>query len=167
MSFQIRLIQPEDNQAAAKIIRGVLAEFGCSGPGYACNDPEMDDLYSAYQCDRRKYWVIYNQVTGDLVGCGGFSQLKGTSKEEKICELQKLYILPTHRGLGLGKELLILCIQEAKLAGYKYMYLESLPQLKQAVNLYKKFRFEFIDKPMGNTGHNEKCSIFMLCKLDT
>ncbi len=165
MGFLIRNIEPLDNKAAANVIRGVLAEFGCVGPGFACNDHETDDLYSAYLDDRAKFWVIADGETSKIVGCGGFSQLKNSDPAEKICELQKYYIFPEARGFGLGKQLLTTAIKEAKICGYKSMYLESVPQLKKALTLYEKFGFEMIDHPLGDTGHNKNCSIFMLLKL--
>lgn len=165
MSFTMRYIQKEDNQAAASIVRSVLAEFGRSGPGYACDDPETEDLYSAYQFPTSRFRVIYDEDSEQLVGCGGFSQLKGTEPYDKICELQKLYFLPCIRGKGLGKRLLTALTEEAAALGYRYMYLESLPDLKQAVSLYQKAGFEFIEHSKGNTGHQEKCSVYMLLNL--
>jgi len=164
-TFHMRYIQKEDNSEAAQIIRNVLAEFSCTGTGYACNDSETEDLYSAYQNNRSRFWVISNNKTKEIVGCGGFSQLKDTQEEEKICELQKFYFLQNSRGKGLGKKLLLATIKEAKALGYDYMYLESTPKMNQALSLYQKFGFEQIDKPMGNTGHSGNCSIYMLYNL--
>jgi len=165
MGFLIKDIEPQDNKAAARIIRSVLAEFGCTGSGFACCDPETDDLYSAYSDDKARFWVIINDETSEIVGCGGFSQLKNSNPDEKICELQKFYLAPEARGHGFGKQILKMAIEEAKICGYRSMYLESVPQLEKAVALYKKFGFEMINHPLGDTGHNKNCSIFMLLRL--
>ena len=61
-----------------------------------------------------------------VLGGGGYIRLKGTSEDEKICEMQKLFILPEARRKGLGKELVELFLSEAAKDGYKEMYLETV-----------------------------------------
>jgi putative acetyltransferase len=41
----------------------------------------------------------------------------------------------------------------AKESGYKNVYLESMPELKQALKIYETFGFHYIAAPMGNIGH--------------
>src|SRR5574339_600577 len=48
--------------------------------------------------------------------------------------------------------------------GYKKIYLETMPELKQALKVYEKFGFEYLKGPMGNSGHTG-CSLWMLKKL--
>ena len=52
----------------------------------------------------------------------------------------------------------------AKKYGYRKLYLESLPELNRAINLYEKAGFKFIQGPMGNSGHFG-CNIWMLKDL--
>lgn len=166
MFFKIRPIQPEDNNSASQLILwSIKEEFGRIESGYASTDPELVDLYANYQKPKSKYWSVINVNTGELLGCGGFAQLKGTKTEEKICELQKYYLYPKIRGMGLGKKLLNTIINEAKIIGYKKIYLESLPEMTQAIALYKKSGFKILDKSMGNTGHQKKCTVFMMYEL--
>jgi putative acetyltransferase len=40
-----------------------------------------------------------------------------------------------------------------------------MPELKQALKTYEKFGFEYLDHPMGNTGHFG-CELWMIKKLD-
>jgi putative acetyltransferase len=56
------------------------------------------------------------------------------------------------------------CMQEAKKGGFEQMYLETMPELKKAIQVYEKFGFEYLKGPMGNTGH-DGCGIWMLKKL--
>ena len=46
------------------------------------------------------------------------------------------------------------------------MYLETFPNMKEAINLYEKFNFQYINYPMGNTGHFY-CTTRMLLNLKT
>ena len=64
-----------------------------------------------------------------------------------------MYLLPQARGLGLGKELINRSLAFARESGYKKIYLETMPELTQALSVYEKFGFKYLDGPMGNTGH--------------
>ena len=44
-------------------------------------------------------------------------------------------------------------LDEAKNSGYRQCYLETLDHMSHARHLYQRHGFEFIDSPMGNTGH--------------
>mgnify|MGYP003577221564 CR=1 FL=1 len=47
---------------------------------------------------------------------------------------------------------------------FKKIYLETMPELKQALSVYEKFGFEYLKGPMGNSGHTG-CSLWMLKQL--
>ncbi|MES1225007.1 MAG: GNAT family N-acetyltransferase [Bacteroidota bacterium] len=48
----------------------------------------------------------------------------------------------------------------AKEEGFKRVYLETMPELKHALNIYQKFGFIYLDSPMGNSGHFG-CNLWM------
>jgi putative acetyltransferase len=48
--------------------------------------------------------------------------------------------------------------------GYKNIYLETMPELKDALKTYAKFGFNYLNGPMGNTGHFG-CELWMLKTL--
>jgi putative acetyltransferase len=75
-----------------------------------------------------------------------------------------MYLLPQARGTGLGRTLIEKSLAFAKEAGYQQAYLETMPELKQALNIYAKFGFEYLKGPMGNSGHTG-CSLWMLKNL--
>lgn len=158
--YTIRPIEPQDNPAVADITIQTLASFGFVGEGYACSDPELPYMYETYRDSDGKYFVIVDNDTQKVLGGCGFSRLKGTTIEESTCELQKLYFRPELRGKGLAPQILSLCIEQATQMGFRTMYLESTPVMTTAIDLYKKFGFEHLSQPMGNTGHNA-CSVFM------
>ncbi len=150
-SYQIREIKIEDNPRVAEIIRKVMTEFECVGDGYSINDPEVDQMFQAYQNEGSKFYVIENEVSKNLLGCGGIAHLKGA--EDDVCELQKMYFLSELRGLGMGQRLLDICIGIAKNLGYANCYLETTDRMKAANKLYQKNGFKKIKGPLGNTGH--------------
>lgn len=160
----IRPITSADNAAVAALVRTTLEEHQCIGPGFASSDPELDDLASVYQAPSgqtpdRGYFVVSDDAGRVWGGCG-FSRLKGTQPDESVCELQKMYFHPGLRGRGYGRTLLTFCIQRATEAGYRTMYLETMPQMENALTLYRKMGFQSLPSYLGDTGHRS-CTLFM------
>ncbi|MEM8525952.1 MAG: GNAT family N-acetyltransferase [Bacteroidota bacterium] len=148
--LQLRLIQKTDNAIVAKIIRETMTQFGCVGEGYAYVDPEIDDIYTAFNEERTRFWVLENEQ-GKVIGCGGIAPLKNGAAD--TCELQKLYFLEEARGKGFGRKLTELCLQTAKELGYKKCYLETVERMTAANAMYQKMGFEKLCGNMGDTGH--------------
>jgi len=162
MEVVIREILPEDNEAMALIIRNSLTEFGLNIPGTAYFDESTDRLYEAFRIEKSKYFVALDS-DGKQIGGVGIYPTDGLP--EDTVELVKMYLIPEQRGKGLGKLLMKKCIALAEELGYNQIYLESMPQLKDAVSAYQKLGFKLLDGPIGNTGHYS-CSIWMLYKRD-
>lgn len=156
----IRDIRPSDNPTLAHIVRSTLAEFGANHPNTVYYDPTTDALYELFQKDRAIYFVA--EVKGKMVGGGGIYPTDGLDID--TCELVKMYLLPEARGLGLGKTLIQKCIDTAREKGFTKIYLETMPELKQALKVYEKFGFEYLSGPMGNSGHTG-CSMWMIKSL--
>jgi putative acetyltransferase len=159
--ISIRTIRQSDNPFLAKIVKDTLAEFGANHPNTVYYDPSTDTLFEVFQTPRSYYFVA--ELNGEIIGGGGIYPTDGLP--EDTCELVKMYLLPQARGLGLGRTLIEKCIDWARDAGYKQIYLESMPELKQALQVYAKFGFEYLSGPMGNSGHTG-CSLWMLKKVE-
>ena len=155
-----RNISPSDNPVLSKIVKDTMKEFGVNRPNTVYFDPTTDTLYELFQ----KEGAVYNVAEVDevIVGGGGIYPTDGLPDD--TCELVKMYLLPHARGLGLGKILIEKCLQQAKELGYKKVYLETMPELKQAMKVYAKFGFEYLKGPMGNSGHTG-CELWMLKSL--
>ena len=156
----IRKIQPRDNAELSKIVKGTLAEFGANHPGTVYYDVTTDSLFEVFQKEKSMYNVV--ELNGEIVGGGGIYPTDGLPAD--TCELVKMYLLPQARGLGLGKIMIEKCIQQAREKGFNKIYLETMPELKQALSVYAKFGFEYLKGPMGNSGHTG-CSLWMLKEL--
>jgi putative acetyltransferase len=159
-AITIRQIEAADNAVVAEIIRLVMSEFQAVGCGYSINDSEVDDMHSAYAPDGFAFFVV--ELDGQVYGCGGFGPLKGAGDD--TCELRKMYFKSELRGLGVGAQLLELCLEEANRAGFRHCYLETKDNMQQARRLYGKFGFRYLDKPMGDTGHTS-CGTWMVREL--
>ncbi|SHI48303.1 GNAT family N-acetyltransferase [Flavobacterium haoranii] len=158
--MNIRTIKKEDNPQIATIIRNVFDELDAPKCGTAYADPILDTLYEVYQEPKSIYFVIENE--GKIVGGGGLASLQ--NGENAYCELQKMYFAPEARGLGLGKQIIENCLAFAKEQGFKYCYLETLPFMESARKLYEKMGFQYLDKPLGATGHTS-CDVWMIKEL--
>lgn len=161
VSIKIRPIEKKDNPVVAHIIRLVMTEFKAVGCGYSINDSEVDDMYTAYAPERSAFYVV--ELNGEVLGCGGFGPLTGA--DEHTCELRKMYFKSELRGLGVGTRLLHQCLQDARRAGFRHCYLETMDTMEQAQRLYGKHGFEYLDKPMGDTGHSS-CGTWMAIELN-
>ena len=158
--YTIRKLEKRDNERLASIMRSILKEFDAAKPGTVYYDPATDDLYSLFRKERSVYFVAERH--GELLGGSGVYPTPGLP--EGCCELVRLYLLSSARGIGLGKELMQRCFKEAKTLGFTSMYLETLPELDIAVGLYEKMGFEYLAGPLGNTGHFG-CDLWMLKQL--
>ena len=156
----IRDLRKEDNPALAKVVKDTLAEFGANHPNTVYYDPTTDALFEVFQTPRSKYFLA--ELNNKIVGGGGIYPTDGLPPD--TCELVKMYLLPEARGLGLGRTLIEKCIETATENGFKKIYLETMPELKQALSVYEKFGFEYLQGPMGNSGHTG-CSLWMLKSL--
>jgi putative acetyltransferase len=159
--YIIRNIEEKDNRQLAIVVRNTLAEFGANKPGTVFFDDTTDNLYQVFN-DRLR--SVYYVVTKDdkVLGGGGIYPTDGLPGD--TCELVKMYLLPEARGRGLGKLLIEKCLQFAKSAGYKNVYLETMPELKNALKVYEKLGFQYLDKPMGNSGHFG-CDLWMMAPI--
>lgn len=156
----IRPIQEADNKMIAAVIRSVLIEHDVPKVGTAYADVSLDSMFETYATPKSRYFVV--EKDGQLIGGAGISQLENES--ETICELQKMYFLSEARGLGLGSEMMEKCLTFAQSVGFEKCYLETMPYMHAAQKLYLKFGFQYIDKPMGCTGHTS-CPVWMLKEL--
>jgi putative acetyltransferase len=156
-NINIRKIQPGDNPHVATIIRNTLEEFGANKPGTVFYDDATDYLYELFQEPGSIYYVAEQE--GVIVGGAGIYPSEGLP--QGTCELVKMYLQPGARGVGLGKKLIDACLEFAKGFGYIQVYIETMPELRKALTVYEKYGFEYLNGPLGNTGHFG-CDVWML-----
>ncbi len=158
--MKIRKIEPQDNAQIAKVIRAVFDELNAPKVGTAYADPILDTLYEVYQKPQSVYYVV--QKEGNVVGGCGIGPLENASSE--YCELQKMYFAPEIRGTGLAQQIIEMCLDFAKSQGFEKCYLETLPFMQAAQKLYARVGFQYLDQPLGCTGHTS-CDVWMIKEL--
>ncbi len=155
-----REIQKKDNKELATVIREVLKEHGMDKPGTVFTDPTTDALFELFETKNAVYWVVEDE--GRILGGAGLFPTKGLPKG--CVELVKIYLLKSARGKGIGKKLMQMCIDEAKCLGFDSVYLETMPELSNAIGLYEKMGFVKLDQALGESGHFA-CNLWMLKKI--
>ena len=159
-TISIRTIEPQDNPFVEALIKSVFDELDLPKTGTAYEDVSLKTMFENYNVTNAVYFVL--EKNGKIIGGAGVVALENPSNG--VCELQKMYFLPEARGLGFGTQLMELCLESAKMFGFESCYLETLPEMKEAQKLYVKSGFEYLEKPLGLTGHTS-CPIWMLNKL--
>lgn len=160
MNIEIREITPSDNARLASIIRNVLEEFKANHEGTVYYDESTDHLFELFQKEKTIYYiaVLDDEIVG---GCGIYTT---DGLPENYCELVKMYLLPQARSLGIGRMLMNKCFDFAKANHFTHIYIESMPELTNAIIMYKKYGFKIIQQRLGNACHYG-CQIKMLKQI--
>jgi len=160
-NITIRPIRESDNNAVAGLIREVLREHRADKPGTAFADSNLNLLFQAFQEAGAAYFIAEDH-TG-IIGGGGIYPTLGLPAG--YCELVKLYLSRNARGHGTGLKLISACFTTAADAGYSHIYLETMPELSNAVAIYEKLGFKHLTHSLGQSGHFN-CNIWMLCEIN-
>lgn len=111
-------------------------------------DEELRHLETKYGTPDGRLYLAY--CDEELAGCIGLRKI-----DVQNCEMKRLYVRPTFRGKGIGALLIERIIADAKEIGYSYMLLDTLPFLRSAIHMYRKFGFyeteSYNDSPMDTS----------------
>lgn len=158
-NLNIRPILPRDNHKVGQLIQQVLEGEGAPKEGTAYADKDLFKLSEIYQFPKCEYFVVEKENT--ILGGAGVAPL---AKLTAVCELQKMYILKEARGKGVASQLMECCLEFARKQHFESCYIETLPSMKAAQNLYLNYEFDYIDLRLGDTGHFS-CDVWMLKEL--
>lgn len=111
-------------------------------------DEEVKHLETKYGIPYGRLYLAY--FNEELAGCIGLRKI-----DEQNCEMKRLYVRPQFRGKKIGDRLIRKIIEDAREIGYSHMLLDTLPFLKSAIHMYKKYGFNEIerynDSPMNTS----------------
>ena len=82
--------------------------------------------------------LLARDNSGRPLGCVGLRPIS----LERCCEMKRLFLLPSARGLGLGRGMTEAVIEKAKQIGYRELRLDTLPTMTTAMKLYERMGFE-------------------------
>jgi ribosomal protein S18 acetylase RimI-like enzyme len=132
----------ESSSADLESIRGLFREYEAEIGVDLCFqgfEKELADLPGAYAPPRGR--LLIAKSADAAIGCVGLRPLKSHAT---ICEMKRLYVRPSHRSTGLGRQLVERIIMEACEAGYVAMRLDTLLTMTAAQDLYRRMGFRDI-----------------------
>lgn len=140
-------ITAEDNKKLADIVRYNLKKHNLDLPGTVYYDDNLNHLSLFYleEGAKRFYYVLKDDEDNVIGGVG----LAEFAFFENCAELQKLYLIDSAKGSGIGYKLISLIEDKARELGYKRMYLETHTNLAAAIHIYEKCGYKEIHKPVG------------------
>lgn len=102
-------------------------------------DEELQQLKAKYGLPYGRLYAAY--WNGELAGCIGLKYIDSDN-----CEMKRFYVRPQFRGKQIGNRLVQKIVSDARRIGYRYMLLDTLPFLKNAIYLYEQYGFYEIQK---------------------
>lgn len=116
-------------------------------------DDELKHLEKKYGLPYGRLYAAY--YDGELAGCVGLRKIDNDN-----CEMKRLYVKPCFRHKHIGNALIKKIIDDAMEIGYKYILLDTVPFLKSAIHLYKRYGFyeieRYNDSPMETSIYMKK-----------
>jgi RimJ/RimL family protein N-acetyltransferase len=97
--------------------------------------PESLHLASADELRRPDATFLVATINGDVVGCGAIVN------RGDFAELKRMFVLPTCRGLGIGRRILATLEARAKHLGLRWVMLETGVSQPEAITLYERAGF--------------------------
>jgi ribosomal protein S18 acetylase RimI-like enzyme len=97
---------------------------------------ELDNLRQVYGPPGGCIILARNAET--VIGCVA---LRPFGARGDVCEMKRLYVRPSARGLRMGRLLVNEIIKRARLLGYRRMVLDTLDSMQAAQQLYRSIGF--------------------------
>jgi GNAT superfamily N-acetyltransferase len=141
----LQLVQP-DSPELWLIARGLVREYAASLDFDLCFQDfahELETLSTEYGPPGGHF--VLASWSGAFVGCGGLRRFT-----DAACEMKRVYVVPTHRGKGIGRAVTAALIAQARQAGYETMLLDTLPSMAAAQHVYFALGFT----PTDSYRHN-------------
>ena len=100
----------------------------------------------------------------------GFAQLIMDSREESIqgmkpLEVRRIYVAQEYVGKGVGKELMLASVEEARQRGCDCVWLGVWEKNSRAIAFYKKWGFQEIGTHVFKVGNDPQTDFIMELKL--
>lgn len=113
--------------------------FECLGDYIGCLRL-MQEIYGRDTFLANATWLISEESTRGKVphDC---ATIQGLAQAGQLGSIQNVGVVPAHRGLGLGRALVLKSLEGFRFAGMNRVYLEVTAQNEPAVELYRSLGF--------------------------
>jgi putative acetyltransferase len=129
-----------------EIVRRLFCEYQISLGVDLCFqnfESEVAGLPGKYAPPEGRLYLAFEDE--EPAGCAALRKIDG-----EVCELKRLYVLRRYRGRGIGRQLALQALNDAREIGYGSMRLDTLPSMGRAQELYRTLGFE----PIGPYTNN-------------
>ena len=147
------LIAPARTADALDTVRALFREYEASldvDLAYQDFHAELEGLPGKYAPPGGEL-LLASAADGRPLACAALRAMP----RDGCCEIKRLYVRPETRGTGVGRALLDQLVGTARLRGYREIWLDTLPTMQAAQQLYRHYGFEaaeaYYDTPVAGT----------------
>ena len=143
MTTSTYILRPPQSKKEWNVVRQLLMDYQNEFEDKSCFTSFEEEIKNieGYYADPRKYKLIAVELPGNkIVGCVGMRTLS-----PGVSEMKRLYVIPSHRKLGLGRKLAEEIISIASKMKYDRMILDTMMEMKAAQKLYDDLGFHVIE----------------------
>ena len=130
----VEVARAEDLAAVARLFEAYAASLPVD-LGYQDFATELGTLPGKYAAPGGAIFPA-RDAAGAAIGCVGLRPMT-----DGRCEMKRLYVAPSARGLGLGRLLVDAVLAAAIRRGYREIRLDTLPTMGEAIALYRRLGF--------------------------
>ena len=110
--------------------------------------------------DRGGVILLAQNARGAIMGCVSLIPYK-----PGVLELAKMAVLESAQGCGVGRKLIEVAIDKARLLGARSIYLESNSVLGPALRLYERAGFKHLPPEQRPSSPYTRCNVYMMLDL--
>lgn len=133
-------IEPATFPADERPVTELLIEYRDTSPHEVCFrsfENEISELRTRYASPAGG--ILLARQGDAVAGCIGWWRINETA-----CEMRRLYVRPSFRGQGLGRQLVHAFVTHTRQLGYTSAEWHSLAAMESAMNLYRSMGFDEI-----------------------
>jgi GNAT superfamily N-acetyltransferase len=131
------VVEPAGSELAVGLLHSYFSELEHRIPGGL--DEDASPAVRPDELSPPGGAFLVAQVDGRPAGCGGLRRLGPTT-----AEIKHMWIDPSARGRGVGRQLLTALEQAARALGYEVMRLDTSLHLNEALGLYRSSGYDEI-----------------------
>ena len=138
-SIVIRAFEAVDVPAVSALVSAILSAHGFATAQLASVARDLEEGAGRYRGRRAGFWVA--EANGEV---GGSVAIR--PKDERTCELKRLYVRADQREIGLGQRLYAHAEERARAFGYDRVWLDSSRRFESAHRLYLRNGFRLVEE---------------------